>query len=99
MHAYAAGRRAFVSRIAGDKYAALAVAAGDEIATLPRIDRKHFVSERTAGHPPQEQIGVLFARGRIENREPPQLAAVDRDQLRPAAGFVDDTIETRPALV
>src|SRR5262249_18514239 len=76
-----------------------AIARGDVVAPVPGRDRKHLVRERAAGHLAQEDIRPGLAQRRVEHGEAPQLLAVHRNELAPAAGLVDDTIEAGPALV
>src|SRR5579883_598324 len=99
MHADPARRRAFMRGIACDQDTALPVAFGDEIAALPARYRERLMGEVAAGHFAQERVGVFRAGRIVEHGEPPQLPAVDGDELRPAAALVDQPIEPCPALV
>ena len=52
-----------------------------------------------ARHLAQQAIGIARARRLVEHGQPPELLAVDRDELRPAPGLVDQPVEARPTLV
>src|SRR5262249_11694523 len=82
-----------------DEHAPAPIAQRHVVAPLPRRYREHPVREGAARHLAKEEIRIGGAQWLVEYGEPPQLLAVDRDQLGPTAAFVDHSIKARPALV
>ncbi len=105
VHPEAAGRRHRVRRVAGDECRAVAERLGHLLAALPRHGREDLVVEAPAdgalyGAADLGLVEDAAVGARADDRHPPRVASVDRNDRRPRPlGADEDETVARPLVV